>query len=99
MSAPLQEDPRCKVYYAFALVDVGDLEGAEQILYQDGGILIPDIRECETITLDLWLAVQRKRAALTATVFDENAVQPPRFADFRMFANVQWLNGGEIIRE
>jgi tetratricopeptide (TPR) repeat protein len=60
MSAPLQEDPRCKVYYAFALVDAGDLEGAEQILYQDGGILIPDIRECETITLDLWLAVQRK---------------------------------------
>lgn len=99
MSDALKAEPRCMVYYAFALLDQGDVEGAEAILYQDGGILIPDIRECETITLDLWIAVQKKKAELSGTAFDETAIDPPRFADFRMFANAQWLNGGQIIRE
>ena len=99
MPEALKEEPRCKVYYAFALVEQGDLEGAEAILYENGGILIPDIRECETITLDLWIAVEKKKAQLAGKAFDETAIDPPRFADFRMFANVQWLNGGEIIRE
>ncbi len=99
MSDGLKEEPRCKVYYAFALLDQGDIAGAEAILYQDGGILIPDIRECETITLDLWIAVQKKKARNAGETFDGSAIEPPRFADFRMFANVEWLNGGEIIRE
>lgn len=99
MPEKLQEEPRCMVYYGFALADRGDIEGAEKILYRDGGILIPDIRECETITLDLWYAVEEKKAQLAGKTFDRDAAKPPRFADFRMFANVQWLNGGQIIRE
>ena len=99
MPVLLREEPRCKVYYAFALVEQGDISGAEAILYQDGGILIPDIRECETITLDLWVEIQKKKAELAGKTFDAGAMEPPGFADFRMFANVQWLNGGEIIRE
>ena len=99
MSKELQQEPRCMVYYAFALVEDEDLDGAEAILYKDGGLLIPDIRECETITLDLWIAVQKKKAQVAGETFDESAMKPPRFADFRMFANVEWLNGGEVIRE
>ena len=99
MPENLQEEPRCKVYYGFALTDGGDIAGAEKILYQDGGILIPDIRECETITLDLWYAVEEKKAQLAGKVFDRASAKPPRFADFRMFENVQWLSGGQIIRE
>ena len=62
MPEMLRQEPRCMVYYAFALLDSGDMEGAEKILFKDGGILIPDIRECETITLDLWVALQKKKA-------------------------------------
>ncbi len=99
MSRQLQDEPRCMVYYAFALLEQGDLEGAEAILYRDGGILIPDIRECETITLDLWIAIEKKKAENAGKIFDEAAIKPPRFADFRMFANLEWLNGGQIIHE
>ena len=99
MSPALQEEPRCLVYYAFALLEQEDIPGAEAILYRDGGILIPDIRECETITLDLWVAIEKKKAQKAGKTFDESTMQPPRFADFRMFANVQWLNGGEIIHD
>lgn len=99
MPEKLKKEPRCMVYYGFALTEQGDIAGAEAILYQDGGILIPDIRECETITLDLWYAVEEKKAQLAGKTFDRDSAKPPRFADFRMFANVQWLNGGQIIRE
>ncbi len=94
----LQREPRCRVYYAFSLVDSGDVEEAEAILYDGGGILVPDLRECETITLDLWIAIERAKAFMNGTVFDEENMNPPRFADFRMFANAEWLNGGEILR-
>ena len=94
----LQVNPRCQVYYGFALVAEGDLAGAEAILYQNGGLLVPDIRECETITLDLWYAIEQAKAKCDGIVFDKAMLQPPRFVDFRMFANVEWLNGGDIIR-
>jgi hypothetical protein len=90
---------RCKVYYAFALLSDGDVSGAEKILYEDGGIIVPDIRECETVTLDLWIAIEEKKAQAAGIPFDKNDINPPAFADFRMFSNIDWLNGGEIIRE
>lgn len=39
------------------------------------------------------------KAELTGGVLDKANMKPPRFADFRMFANLEWLNGGEIIHE
>ena len=44
-------------------------------------------------------AGDKTEAQLAGKTFDADSAEPPRFADFRMFANVQWLNGGEIIRE
>ena len=93
----LREEPRCKVYYGFALTDDGDIDGAEAILYEGNGLLIPDIRECETITLDLWYAIEKAKAKKESKRFDEAKAKPPRFVDFRMFENVEWLNGGEIL--
>lgn len=95
----VQKDPRCTLYYAFALLECGDIEGAEAILYKDGGFILPDIREGETITLDLWIGIQKKKAQRDGTFFDEKNIDPPRFVDFRMFSNAEWLDGGEIIRE
>ena len=98
LAPELRSDPRCKAYYGFALADAGDVSGASDILYENGGLLVPDIREGETITLDLWYAVEEARAASQGRKFDRKNAQPPRFADFRMFANLDWLLGGEIIK-
>ena len=97
MSPEIKKEPRCKVYYAFALAELSDPDGAEKILYENGGLLLPDIRECETVTLDLWRAVQRarKRANGEPENIDDNSA--PSFVDFRMFSNAEWLSGGEII--
>ncbi len=99
LPAEVQKNPRCTVCYAFALINKGDIEGAEAILYKDGGFILPDIREGETITLDLWIEIEKKKAQRDGTFFDENNIDPPTFVDFRMFSNAEWFNGGEIIRE
>ena len=99
MPQTVKDEPRCIIYYAFALLEGGDISKAEDILYKDGGILLPDIRECETITLDLWIAIEKKKAEAQGKIFDEKNINPPRFADFRMFSNADWLKGGETIKE
>lgn len=93
MRTELREIPRCKVYYAFSLAEAGDIEGAEAILYENDGLLIPDLRECETITLDLWYRIEEKKAEEKGERFDRESAVPPRFVDFRMFANIEWLKG------
>jgi tetratricopeptide (TPR) repeat protein len=95
----IKQEPRCLLYYAFALLDTGDIAGAESILYRDGGIILPDIREGETITFDLWLAVEKKKAQRDGVTFDSKKIDPPSFVDFRMFSNIEWLNGGELVKD
>ncbi len=89
----LQNVPRLMAYYGFSLAGTGNIEEAEKILYRNGGLIVPDIREGETITLDLWLKIEKAKAKREGTVFDESAQSPPYFTDFRMFANTDWLNG------
>ena len=89
MSHELQKQERCLVYYAFSVLYTGDIESAEKILYADGGLVVPDIREGETITYQLWHAIQEAKG--------ESLDNPPKFVDFRMFANAEWLYGGEIL--
>lgn len=93
MPREIRAIPRCKVYYAFSLVESGDIVGAEEIIYEDNGLLIPDLRECETITLDLWYRIEEKKAEKAGKHFGKDDVTPPDFTDFRMFANIEWLKG------
>ena len=93
MSPELREIPRCRVYYAFSLAEAGDIPSAEAILYEGGGLLVPDLRECETITLDLWYRIEEKKAEAAGECFDKESAVPPQFVDFRMFANIEWLKG------
>ena len=87
MSEELKAIPRCMAYYAFALVNTGDVEAAEKILFTGEGLIVPDIREGETITYDLWVEIQKAKGLSTDN--------PPSFVDFRMFQNKDWLYGGE----
>lgn len=92
MNKELQAIERCHIYYAYALVDRGDVKGAEAILYKNGYIEIPDIRECETITSDLWYLIEAKKAEQNGTEFDAETAMPPQALDFRMFTNLSWFN-------
>ena len=45
--------------------------------------------ELSSVTYDLWIAIQEAKGLSTDN--------PPHFADFRMFQNLNWLYGGEIL--
>ncbi len=78
----IKDNNRCRLYYAYALARAERIDEAEQILINNGNYLvIPDIRECEIITTDLWYYIRKKRGIPTT-----KEDMPPRDLDFRMFS-------------
>ncbi len=75
----IKENPRCCMLYAYALAKCDRLDEAEAIVSNNGKYLIvPDIREAETVTSDLWEYMAKKRGKEVAV---------PRELDFRMNYN------------
>ncbi len=74
---------RVKIYIAKAHINLGNADAAEAIFYEEGGLILPDIREGELIITDLYLRILELRAKATGEEFDrENAKVPPQF-DYR----------------
>ncbi len=84
LPADLQARPLLKFLYANALAHTGRLSEAEQILIEDGGIDVPDIREGEVSTSDLYIFIQTGKARLSGLALDATQVQVPFALDFRM---------------
>ena len=67
-------------------METGELERAEALLYADGGISVPDIREGEVSVTELWFRIEEKKAAREGRTFDRETAEPPAALDFRMNA-------------
>lgn len=79
----LQRLPRVRLSEAQALVGLERLEEAEAILLQDGGLIVPDIREGEQTMSEVWIALQQKKYGLGREAVEKIAPVPYRM-DFRM---------------
>lgn len=75
---------RIRFYRAQAAVKLGYLDEAEAILYEDGGLEIPDIQEGEISITNLWFELEEKKAQRDGKVFEKNTAKPPMVFDFRM---------------
>ena len=73
----IKTNKRCSIYYAYALALTGRVKESEEILCGNGNLIIPDIRECETITSDLWFYIQSQK--------ENPSGELPKDLDFRMF--------------
>ena len=76
---------RIKLLKAFAILNTGDINGAEELFYEGGGIVIADIREGETTTSELWFQIEEAKAAKENKTFSRRDAVPPVIFDFRMF--------------
>lgn len=76
--------PFIKFMKACALAHTGALDEAEAILMENGGLDIPDIREGENSTSQVYLYIQEERAKLEGKPFDPKKVQVPFLLDLRM---------------
>lgn len=87
-SAPIsiREIPRVRLSLSMARLNLGDIEGAEKLLYEDGGIVVADIREGEVSVTELWYSIEEARAKRDSRDFDRKTAKPPVLFDFRMNA-------------
>jgi len=76
--------PLMKFMRAYALAYTGEIDKAEAILLENGGLDIPDIREGENSTSGLYLYIQEQRAKRNNQPFDPKKVNVPFLLDLRM---------------
>lgn len=81
---PLRQDGKLKFYLASAYAHLGELDKAEELLYENGCLVVPIIREGEMSLTSLWFYVEEQKHKNRGEPFDESTVQPPAFLDFRM---------------
>jgi len=86
LSEQVQEHQRIRLNVAQACMEMDELERAEALLYADGGISVPDIREGEVSVTELWFRIEEKKAAREGRTFDRETAEPPAALDFRMSA-------------
>lgn len=89
LSSTIREDSRIKYYLSNAYARSGMIEQAEEILYGDGGLVIPDIREGETTITDLWDFIEQQKQKSFKAELRSKVRTPPQFLNFRMEADTQ----------
>ncbi len=84
--AELASDGRIKLCTAFAYLNTGNIEKAEELLYEHGGIEVADIREGENTVTELWFQIEEAKAKRDGREFNREEAEPPAHLDFRMGA-------------
>ncbi|MBR2329277.1 MAG: hypothetical protein IKA58_05295, partial [Clostridia bacterium] len=74
---------RVRLYTTMAHIHLGHIEEAEAVLWENGGLILPDIREGETIITELWLLIEEAKAKRDGTEFDRNSAKVPPIFDYR----------------
>ena len=76
--------PLVRFFYAEALAHSGNLVEAEDILFADGGIEVPDIREGENSTSAVYLYIQKEKARRLGKILRDDEIEIPFSMDLRM---------------
>ena len=80
----VKSDGRVAMTYAFALLRMGQVTEAEEVLLRDGGLSVTDIREGEISLTSLYIEIQKAKAAAEGITLDVADIEVPRQFDFRM---------------
>ncbi|MBQ4067152.1 MAG: DUF5107 domain-containing protein, partial [Clostridia bacterium] len=83
MPEEVRSNERVRLYTTMAHIHLGDIEEAEAVLWENGGLVIADIREGETIITELWFLIEEAKAKLNGTEFDRNTANVPPIFDYR----------------
>ena len=75
---------RIRLYMIIANIKLGDLEYAEQVLWENGGLVVADIREGENIITNIYLDLEEAKAKRDGRDFDRNECDVPAIFDYRV---------------
>ena len=79
----IQRNTRVRLYALFANVRLGNFDEAERILWQDGGLVVADIREGETLQTEMWFQIEEGKAKREGREFNRAEAEVPEIFDFR----------------
>lgn len=75
---------KIEYFYALAIAHKGRFDEAEHILLDNGGLLVPDMKEGEVSTSDLYVYIQKEKAKLKGNDLKTEDIKVPFDLDFRM---------------
>ena len=84
LSPELLHIGRIRLYLTIASIHLGDLENAERTLYENGGLVVADIREGENIITNIYLDLEEAKAGRDGRPFDRNECDVPAIFDYRV---------------
>ena len=84
LSPELLHIGRIRLYLTIASIHLGDLENAERTLYENGGLVVADIREGENIITNIYLDLEEAKAKRDGRPFDRNECDVPAIFDYRV---------------
>jgi hypothetical protein len=79
-------DGRVKLYIIMANIHKDNIDTAEKLLLENGGLVVADIREGENIITDMWFMIEEKKAARDGREFDRESADVPAILDYRTTA-------------
>ena len=84
LSPELLRIGRVRLYLIIANIHLGKLEEAEKVLYENGGLVVADIREGENIITNIYLDLEEAKAKRDGVPFDRNECEVPAIFDYRV---------------
>ncbi len=84
LSPELLHIGRIRLYLIIANIRLGKLEEAEKVLYENGGLVVADIREGENIITNIYLDLEEAKAKRDGVPFDRNECEVPAIFDYRV---------------
>ncbi len=83
----IRTNGRFKVYVTMSHIKLGHIEEAQSVLYEGGGLILPDIREGELIITEMYLQIEELKAKRDGVPFDRDTVEVPAIFDYRSCEN------------
>lgn len=74
---------RVRLYIILAHIHLGHVDEADKAMNENGGIVLPDIREGETIITEMWFLIEELKAKREGREFNRAAATVPPIFDYR----------------
>lgn len=84
LDAELLHVGRIRLYMVIANIKLGNLEYAERVLWENGGLVVADIREGENIITNIYLDLEEAKAKREGREFDRAECDVPAIFDYRV---------------
>ncbi len=75
---------RVRLYVTIANIKLGNIDDAEKVLWENGGLVVADIREGENIITNIYLDIAEAKALREGKEFDRAEADVPAIFDYRV---------------